>query len=63
MCFGYKLLLLVMTWYLFSLSCSEYVEDMEDTKLQTDKTSMLLIEPLLFIDVILVLCVCPLHLM
>ena len=38
-------------------------EDMEDTKLRTDKTSMLLIEPLLFIDVILVLYVCSLHLM
>ena len=38
-------------------------EDMEDAKLQTDKTSMLLIELLLFIDVILVLCVCSLHLM
>lgn len=38
-------------------------EDMEDTKLWTDKTSMLLIEPLLFIDVILVLYVCSLHLM
>ena len=38
-------------------------EDMEDAKLQADKTSMLLIEPLLFIDVILVLCVCSLHLM
>ena len=38
-------------------------EDMEDAKLQADKTSMLLIEPLLFTDVILVLCVCSLHLM
>ena len=38
-------------------------EDMEDAKLQADKTSMLLIEPLLFIDVILVLCVCSVHLM
>lgn len=39
------------------------IEDIEDAKLQADKTSMLLIEPLLFIDVILVLYVCSLHLM